>query len=294
MQAYSLSETPQRTWRAAGRHLHWGSSVASGHLPFAVHDSAPDLFENLLWFPEEAYYAAVSPLSHWHGPENCFLSGQVRLAGTFRSPVQYKEPRRIMLLLLLLSRFSRVRLCAAGKFGVLSRCPWRRKWQLPPVLLLRKFHGWRILVGYSPWSCKESDTTERLHSLSLHSRCPRPRDGVMVRDADWKPFLPDCGHFNLSALHISTTLVYFLSIAYVTSMQMFSYSPPSHCWEIALIPPPPGAFPDLVSHQPLPISFVHILVGLVSWACFLTGLWALRRKASFLSVSDSLLPIPSL
>ena len=26
-----------------------------------------------------------------------------------------------------------------------------------------KFHGWRSLVGYSPWDCKESDTTEQLH-----------------------------------------------------------------------------------------------------------------------------------
>ena len=32
-----------------------------------------------------------------------------------------------------------------------------------PVFLPGKFHGWRKLVGYSPWGCKESDTTERLH-----------------------------------------------------------------------------------------------------------------------------------
>ena len=30
---------------------------------------------------------------------------------------------------------------------------------------LEKSHGWRSLVGYSPWGHKESDTTERLHSL---------------------------------------------------------------------------------------------------------------------------------
>ena len=30
-------------------------------------------------------------------------------------------------------------------------------------LLPRKFHGWRRLVGYSPWGHKQSDTTERLH-----------------------------------------------------------------------------------------------------------------------------------
>ena len=27
-----------------------------------------------------------------------------------------------------------------------------------------KIHEWRSLVGYSPWGCKESDRTERLHS----------------------------------------------------------------------------------------------------------------------------------
>ena len=43
---------------------------------------------------------------------------------------------------------------------------WRRKWQPTPVLLPGKFHGWGILVGYSPWGGKESDTTEGLHFLS--------------------------------------------------------------------------------------------------------------------------------
>ena len=33
----------------------------------------------------------------------------------------------------------------------------RRKWQPIPVLLPGKFHGWRSLVGYSPWCCKELD-----------------------------------------------------------------------------------------------------------------------------------------
>ena len=45
--------------------------------------------------------------------------------------------------------------------------PWRRQWQPTLVLLPGKSHGWRNLVGYSPWDCKESDTTERL-ILSLH------------------------------------------------------------------------------------------------------------------------------
>ena len=39
----------------------------------------------------------------------------------------------------------------------------RRQWQATPVLLPRKSHGWRSLVGCSPWGRYESDTTERLH-----------------------------------------------------------------------------------------------------------------------------------
>ena len=32
-----------------------------------------------------------------------------------------------------------------------------------PALLPGKSHGWRSLVGCSPWDLKESDTTEQLH-----------------------------------------------------------------------------------------------------------------------------------
>ena len=38
----------------------------------------------------------------------------------------------------------------------------RRQWHPTPVLLPGKFHGWRSLVGYSPWGRWELDTTERL------------------------------------------------------------------------------------------------------------------------------------
>ena len=39
----------------------------------------------------------------------------------------------------------------------------RRQWHPTPVLLPGNSHGWRSLVGCSPWGRKESDTTERLH-----------------------------------------------------------------------------------------------------------------------------------
>ena len=43
-----------------------------------------------------------------------------------------------------------------------SKC-WRRQWHPTPVLLPAKPHGWRSLVGCSPWGRWELDTTERLH-----------------------------------------------------------------------------------------------------------------------------------
>ena len=42
----------------------------------------------------------------------------------------------------------------------------RRKWQPTPVLLPGKSRGWSSLEGYSLWGRKESDTTERVHSLT--------------------------------------------------------------------------------------------------------------------------------
>ena len=39
---------------------------------------------------------------------------------------------------------------------------WRRQWHPTPVLLPGKSHGWRSLVGCSPWGRDESDTTEQL------------------------------------------------------------------------------------------------------------------------------------
>ena len=35
-----------------------------------------------------------------------------------------------------------------------GKISWRRKWQPAPVFLPGKSHGWRSLVGYSPWGHK--------------------------------------------------------------------------------------------------------------------------------------------
>ena len=42
-------------------------------------------------------------------------------------------------------------------------CMWRRQRQPTPIHLPGKSHGWRSLVGCSPWRCEKSNMTERLH-----------------------------------------------------------------------------------------------------------------------------------
>ena len=40
--------------------------------------------------------------------------------------------------------------------------PLEKGWQPTPVFLPEEFHEQRSLAGYSPWGCKELDTTEQL------------------------------------------------------------------------------------------------------------------------------------
>ena len=77
------------------------------------------------------------------------------------------------------------------ELGCHALLQWRRQWHPTPVLLPGKSHGWRSLVGCSPWGREESDMPERLHfhfSLScigegngnpLQCSClENPRDGA--------------------------------------------------------------------------------------------------------------------
>ena len=57
------------------------------------------------------------------------------------------------------------------KMWVWSSIPWSRKWHPTPVFLRAKFHGQQSLVGYGPWSRRESDMAEQLNTTQqYHSR----------------------------------------------------------------------------------------------------------------------------
>ena len=88
----------------------------------------------------------------------------------------------------------RIRICLqCGRPGFdpwVEKIPWRRKWQPTPVFLPGEFHGQRTLTGYSPWGCKESDTTEQLSRFLL---CPLPflLPEIQMRSPMWGHYLGD-------------------------------------------------------------------------------------------------------
>ena len=83
--------------------------------------------------------------------------------------------------------------CSVGDLGFIPGWeePWRRERLPTPVLWPGEFHGL-----YSPWCCKESDTTERLSTWKMHS---------------WRDFSqPDKGLTSLSILKDQMLLWSFL------------------------------------------------------------------------------------
>ena len=58
--------------------------------------------------------------------------------------------------------------------------PWRREWQPIPVFLPGEFHRQKSLASYSPWSCKESATTEWLTHTHTHTHTWNQNTKVLI------------------------------------------------------------------------------------------------------------------
>ena len=95
----------------------------------------------------------------------------------------------------------------------------RRQWHSTPVLLPGKSHGWRSLVGCSPWGRWELDTTERLHfhfSLSCIGegngnpvQCNKPSLPLVSFNLIFASFLSLPGRHLLKNYHSMCTYAHF-------------------------------------------------------------------------------------
>ena len=90
------------------------------------------------------------------------------------------------------------------------KIPWRRKRQPTPLFLPGKSHGQRSLVGYSPWSPKESDMTKPL-STHAFTRVARFQRALSVRQLSLGHSLPTF----FVCKHLISTLFYACSFLMV-------------------------------------------------------------------------------
>ena len=59
--------------------------------------------------------------------------------------------------------------CKSCRRHWVKKILWGREWQLPPVLLPGKSHGWRGLADYSPWTLKGGYNWTCMHTATLSS-----------------------------------------------------------------------------------------------------------------------------
>jgi len=73
--------------------------------------------------------------------------------------------------------------CRRPRFDpFIGKIPGRREWLPTPAFLPEESHGQRSLMGYSPWGCKESDSTEqprhKTDTKPVLKSVTRPSQGV--------------------------------------------------------------------------------------------------------------------
>ena len=126
----------------------------------------------------------------------------------------------------------------------------RRQWHPTPVLLPGKSHGWRSLVGCSPWAREESDTTERLH-FHFSLSCIGQRNGNPLQ-CSWLENPRDSGAWWAAIYGVTQSRTRLKWLSSSSSMTLWTEThqaplsmgfPRQEYWS-GLPFPPPGHLPD--------------------------------------------------
>ena len=155
---------------------------------------------------------------------------------------------------------------AAGDPGLipgLGRAPWRRKWQLTPVLLPGESHGRRSLISYSPWNFPVKNTEVGCHFL-LQGIYPTQGSPTLVGRSfyHWvtlllQPSAPEC----TALTFIDCLLCAKLSALYVlsckdkqqlTEVELFSFYRWRN-WDLSNLPPNRQLVSVRTGLQPTPV-----------------------------------------
>ena len=130
-----------------------------------------------------------------------------------------------------------------------SKVPWRRAWLPTPVFLPAEFHGQRSLVGYSLWSCMESEAYTA-GSLSTPSAHPRPT-------AAWLSVLSTEGAHALPGAETLMPISSSVLSAVVVCPAFWSHS--THYPSISHLTLCPSSHQSFC-HPSLPFSNIHLPV----------------------------------
>jgi len=116
-----------------------------------------------------------------------------------------------------------------------GKIPWRRACLPTPVFLPGESYRQRSLAGYSPWSWKEPDMTERLSTLDkLHSW------GRCAGGSGWWRHMYTCGQFMLMCGKNHHNIVIFLQL---NSLKKITFVDPQEITtHIERMPPLPRIF----------------------------------------------------
>ena len=181
-----------------------GGGGDRGNITMGRQEMRPEVVNLWTWQPPLLWSQVIVPLIHVSGHTPPMVSGKRgqqheswwwSFGGPHWKldslPVEKTQPGSVRLRAVHMSKPIGLWLVSCLKVSK-ARIEWHQhqQWHPTPVLLPGKSHGRRSLVGCSPWGCKESDTTERLHfhfSLScigegngnsLQCSClENPRDG---------------------------------------------------------------------------------------------------------------------
>ena len=105
-----------------------------------------------------------------------------------------------------------------------GKISWRKEWQTTPVFLPENSRRQRSLAGYTPWGCKELDTTERLsintetlssfHQIRTQEICSTEEGSLWAMLIPWS--------WTSSLLNCKKYVIYELPIlwCFVTAAQM--------------------------------------------------------------------------
>ena len=99
---------------------------------------------------------------------------------------------------------------------------WRRKWQLTPVFLPGKSHGWRSLVGYSPRGRRVGHdwATSLYFTLAALSFCRCSGFSLVSVSGDYSSM--QCSGFSLRWLLLWSTVIVSHRLSCLTACRIFS------------------------------------------------------------------------